>query len=133
VDIWPLLTGVQGELKRDAFLYFNDHDLQCARLGRWKLHMARLNVPLYTPIPAKGRYNLPLPNPELYDLTLDPEESYDRAERNPEVVADIRERANRLIRSFSTDVISIYERTQTLKVAPTPVGALPVEIETQSP
>jgi arylsulfatase A-like enzyme len=128
VDIWPLLTGVSGEVNRDVFLYFNDHDLQCARLGSWKLHIGRLNVPLYTPIPAQGRYNLPLPNPELYDMTLDPQEGYDRAERNPQVVADIRARADRLIRTFNDDVVGIYERTLTRKVAQTPAGALPVEL-----
>jgi len=44
--------------------------------------------------------NLPLKSPELYDLTLDPEESYDIAEKHPEVVADIRRRIERLINGF---------------------------------
>jgi hypothetical protein len=61
-------------------------------------------------------------------MTLDPQEGYDRAERNPQVVADIRARADRLIRTFNDDVVGIYERTLTRKVAQTPAGALPVEV-----
>src|SRR5262249_47567862 len=42
-DIWPLLSGAKQELEREALLYFDDVHLQCARLGRYKLHIARYN------------------------------------------------------------------------------------------
>jgi arylsulfatase A-like enzyme len=127
VDIWPLLTGVQTEVRREAFLYFNDDYLQCARLGQWKLHLARFNVPMFTPVPARGRVNLPLPRPELYDMVNDPEESYDRADRNPLIVASIRAQVDRLITTFPQSIIDTYRDTMSRKVHGTPVGALPEE------
>ena len=83
VDIWPLLTAKQPALEREAFLYFDDVYLQCARCGKWKLHIARHNVMVYNPAPQAGRISLPLAKPELYDLTADPSESYDVAAGNP--------------------------------------------------
>jgi arylsulfatase A-like enzyme len=127
VDIWHLLTGVQTEVRREAFLYFNDDYLQCARLGQWKLHLARFNVPMFTPVPARGRVNLPLPRPELYDMVNDPEESYDRADRNPLIVASIRAQVDRLITTFPQSIIDTYRDTMSRKVHGTPVGALPEE------
>src|SRR5438094_1670239 len=73
IDIWPLLTGQTESIEREALLYFDDWQLQCARLGRWKLHVARYNSDAYGPSPAGGRMNLPLANPELYDIDDDPE------------------------------------------------------------
>jgi arylsulfatase len=127
VDIWPLLTGALAEMQRDVFLYFNDLDVQCARMGRWKLHLSRYNVPMYTPLPRNGRLNLPLPRPELYDVVSDPEESYDRADRNPAVVAEIRARVDWLVKTFPRDVIDVYNQTMAKQVEETPAGALPIE------
>ncbi|HEU0141137.1 MAG TPA: sulfatase [Bryobacteraceae bacterium] len=127
IDIWPLMTNVTDNLPREVFLYFNDIYLQCARLGPWKLHMARYNVPMFTPVPERGRCNLPLPYPELYNLVADPTEAYDRARRNPSVVNEIRERVERLIRTFPDDVFYAYSDTQRRKVHDTPADALPIE------
>src|SRR5436309_849158 len=41
IDIWPLLTGKATQLEREALLYFDNWNLQCARWGKWKLHFAR--------------------------------------------------------------------------------------------
>jgi arylsulfatase len=127
VNIWPLMTGEQNDVERDVLLYFNDIFLHCARYGAWKLHLSRFNMPMFLPEPVKGRRNLPLPKPELYNLVEDPEESYDRSDRNPEIVADIRARAERLIRTFPESIIRTYEDTRKLRVEPTPVNAPPVE------
>jgi arylsulfatase A len=127
VDIWPMLNGQQADVDRDAFLYFNDVYLQAARVGQWKLHIARYTVPMFTPEPRQGRQNLPLPSPELYNVVQDPEESYDRAERNPAVVAEIRSRVDRIIRTFPRDVLSTYTDSMKRKVFYTPPDALPVE------
>jgi len=43
MEIWPLLTGEKQQLEREALLYFDNNHLQCARLGRYKLHVARYN------------------------------------------------------------------------------------------
>jgi arylsulfatase len=127
VDITPYLSGSQADTGRDVFLYFNDWDLQCARLGRWKLHLARYNVPLYTPLPARGRANLPLPRAELYDMINDPAEAYDRSEANLPAVAEIRAQVDRLIATFPDPVPEIYRQTKVRPVLDTPSGSLPQE------
>jgi arylsulfatase A len=83
IDIWPILSGQREELEREALLYFDNIHLQCARWGRWKLHVARYNTFAYNPAPPGGRQNFPVDPPELYDLLNDPDESYDVAPENP--------------------------------------------------
>jgi arylsulfatase len=127
MDIWPQMTGLQPATVREAFLYFNDYYLQCARVGPWKLHLARFDVPMFMPVPARGRTNLPLPRPELYNVVADPEESYDRAERYPAIAASIRSQVERLIRTFPDDVVEAHRQTMARQVEDTPAGALPIE------
>jgi arylsulfatase A len=127
IDIWPLLSGQKDDLTREVFLYFNDVYVQCARYGYWKLHVARYNTAAYSPNPPGGRLNLPLPHPELYNLFADPQESYDRAERNPEVVADIQARIASLIRTFPPPIVGAWEDTMRIQVEDTPADSLPVE------
>src|SRR6202022_2690355 len=100
IDIWPLLSGAKKVLDREALLYFDNLYLQCARLGRYKLHIARYNSVAYSPPPAIGRVNLPLKSPELYDLLNDPDESYDVAPEHPELVREIQSRIERLMATF---------------------------------
>jgi arylsulfatase len=126
VDIWPILTGDRDEVDRDVFLYFDSVYLQCARLGRWKLHMTRYNSKAWSPVPAGGRVNLPLPKPELYDVVSDPQESYDCASQHPDIVADIRARVDRLIPTFPPGIIDAWQTTLSQKVLDAPVDGLPV-------
>lgn len=125
IDIWPLLTGQKKELEREAFLYFDNLYLQCARRGRYKLHISRYNSFVYSPPPTDGRTNLPL-KPELYDVVNDPEESYDIAPEHPEIVADLQGRIERLMQTFPEDIRTAYSSTMIKPVAPTATGALPV-------
>ena len=125
IDIWPMLTGSTAELTREVFLYFNYWDIQCARMGNWKLHVSRHNAAAYSPSPTAGLMNLPLPNPELYDLASDPEEGYDRAGDYPEVAAAIRARIEAILPSFPAEVRGSWAGTQARHVYATPVGALP--------
>lgn len=127
IDVWPMMAGWEAEIQREAFLYFNDVYLQCARLGPWKLHISRFNVPMFTPEPPRGRVNLPLPRPELYNVVEDPEEGYDRAERNPAIVGEIQSRIDRLIRTFPDYIADAYETTRKRGVEDTPANSLPVE------
>jgi arylsulfatase A len=127
VDIWPVMTGEKEVVDRDAFLYFDYWDLQCARLGRWKLHMARHNTFPWSPDPAGGRYNLPLPRPELYDMEQDPEESYDLAEQNPQAVEAILARVNEMRWSFPEQVQWAWSETFSRQVLGTASGALPIQ------
>jgi len=125
IDIWPILTGQKREIEREALLYFDDWQVQCARWGRWKLHFARYNSAAYSPAPPGGRINLPLPAPELYDLENDPDESYDVAPENPKVVAEIRARVERLVEGFPQEVRNSYRETKAKQVDPSSVGQVP--------
>jgi arylsulfatase A len=131
VDIWPLLTNQGSSPEREVFLYFNDEYLQCARLGDWKLHVARYDVPMFTPTPQRGRRNLPLARQELYNVLSDSHESYDRAERNPAIVANIRAGIERVMSTMPPGVQHTYRDTLAHRVEDTPVGALPVEKDPQ--
>lgn len=126
IDIWPLMTGDRGESNRDVLLYFDQWHIQCARLGKWKLHVARYNTPPWTPDPKPGRFNLPLPQPELYDLEADPEESYDVSADNQMIVAYIRARIEALVPTFPQDVGDAWRNTMQTPVDYTPPGAWPV-------
>ncbi len=125
IDIWPLLSGARDRLDRDVLLYFDEWNLQCARLERWKLHLARYNAMAYTPAPPGGRVNLPLRTLELYDVENDPDESYDVAPAHPDVVRDIRTRVERMLPGFPEEVQRAYAETQQRDVDPSNVGALP--------
>ncbi len=126
VDIWPLLSGEKAEVERDALLYFDAGNLQCARLGRWKLHVSRYNIPPWIPEPKEGQMILPLPHPELYNVDASPDESFDEAAENPQVVADIRARIEALIPTFPIDIQNFWYATMSKKVEETPAGAYPV-------
>ena len=60
IDIWPLLHGDKSSIEREPLLYFDNWDLQCARMMHWKLHVARHNTGAYMPAPAIGRRSYPL-------------------------------------------------------------------------
>lgn len=125
IDIWPLLAGQKNELDREALLYFDNVHLQCARLGRYKLHVARYNSMAYSPPPAKGRVNLPLKSPELYDLLTDPDESYDIASERPQVVKEIQTRMERLIAGFPENIRKAWEETMARSTGNAATGAVP--------
>jgi len=126
IDIWPILSGEKKSIERDALLYFDNWDLQCARWNMWKLHVARHNSSTYSAAPAGGRHNYVLPRPELYNLVDDPEESYDVAPSHPEIVARIQERIEKLMAGFPEPVKQAYAESKARKVDPaTPIGARP--------
>ena len=126
VDITTMLTGEAESVDREPFFYFDNCDLQCVRQGRWKLHVARNNTPPWTAEPAGGRMNLPLQNPELYDVIADPQESYDVAAEHPEIVWPLRAKIDAAIRTFPSDVQSAWRNTLSRLVNGSPAGAWPV-------
>jgi arylsulfatase A-like enzyme len=124
IDIWPMLSGQKPEMEREALLYFDDVHLQCARLGKYKLHISRYNSVTYSPAPAAGRLNLPLKSPELYDLIADPDESYDVSAQHPGVVADIQARVERLMAGFPDGIRKAYSETKARKTWTSATGAV---------
>jgi arylsulfatase A len=128
VDIAPVLTGAAKDVDRPLFLYFSGWDLQCARLGPWKLHMSRGNVPAYTAEPKVGFFNLRLLNPELYNVDTDPEEAEDLSAQNPSTVADIQQRVARMLPSLPAEVQTAWTRTQNTPVYPNEPGSYPTPI-----
>jgi len=129
VDIWPILSGEKPQVPRDVFIYMRGWDIQCARWGSWKLHVTRSNTPAWAPMPAEGLRNLPLPQPELYNMERDVDESYDVAAYNPGIVADIWNRIEALVATFPQAIQDTWRETLSLRVRNTPSGALPVEAE----
>jgi arylsulfatase len=125
IDIWPLLSGSKKSIEREALLMFEGLDLQCARLGEWKLHVARPNSQIYNPAPAGGRRNLPLPHPELYRVSSDADESYDLSPENPEVVKEISARIDRILAGMPEAVRKARAQTTGIKPGRSWEGALP--------
>ncbi|MEZ5355815.1 MAG: sulfatase [Bryobacteraceae bacterium] len=126
IDIWPMLTGARPNIEREALLMFDLMDLQCARWGKWKLHLARRNVQIYNPAPAAGAMTLPLPAPELYDVTTDVDESYDVAEENPSVVAEMRGRIDRVMAGMPDEVRKAWAETSAKKTRKTWPGQVTI-------
>jgi arylsulfatase A len=130
IDIWPLLHGDKESIDRAPLLYFDNWDLQCARWMNWKLHIARHNTAAYTPAPPGGRHSYLLPKPELYNLENDPDESYDVAPENPQIVAQIQAKIGEMLKGFPEPVQKAYAEAQARKADPsTPTGAYPRQIQ----
>jgi len=127
VDISSVLTGVASSTDRDVFLFMDGWNIQCARWGKWKLHVTRNNAIAWSPAPAGGIKNLPLFQPELYNVETDVDESYDVAVHHPQVVALIRDKMEAVIATFPQWIQDNWHQTLLLKVYDMPAGALPVE------
>ena len=125
IDIWPMLTGQQDALARDVLLYFDSWNLQCARVGPWKLHVARYNSPPWVAQPRDGRVNLPLAQPELYHIESDPSESYESSDAHPEVVKYIQERIRSALPSFPAQVQEQWALTRARRTQPASIGSMP--------
>jgi hypothetical protein len=68
---------------------------------------------------------LPLQAPELYDLELDPQESYDVGPENPQVVAQIRTRIDKVMAGMPDEIQQRWRESQAMKVNAHPVGQYP--------
>ncbi len=132
VDILPVLSGATESVPRPLYLYFHEWDLQCARMGKWKIHVARGNAASYGPTPAVGRMNLRLMFPELYDMELDPDESYNVAQENQRVVRDMQSRINAMLPSLPAQVQASWKATMARPVDPNKDGEWPTMADTDS-
>ncbi len=117
-NIWPLMTGARAgkgsSSDSNLFLYFDSWNLQCARMGPWKLHLTRYNTPPWIPLPDNWRVNLPLADPELYNLEDDPAETTDMAPYHPDIVATITARVQAMLPSFPSTVQSVWASTMSI-------------------
>ena len=101
-SILPFLLG-NGKAPDSLYLFFDGAYLQTARAGRWKIHVARWNIPRYTAASGQQK-NLRLATPELYDMNLDLSESYDVAAQNPSVVSALKARILAALRTFPEEI-----------------------------
>jgi arylsulfatase A len=124
VDISALLSGKQRELERAPILYFDGLNVQCARWGKWKLHLSRYNNVTYSPAPAGGRKNVRLGQPELYDVVTDRDESFDVAAGNPQVVAKILAEVEKLMAGFPEEIRKAYAEVKDRPASTRPAGAV---------
>ena len=125
VDAWPLFTG-ENSVDREILLYFDSWDVQCARMGPWKLHLSRDNMPPWLESPPEGRMNLPLDPMELYDIEKDPDESYECSAEHPEVVTEIMARVQTQMRTFPMEVQNSWNDTRCRRSVNASAGARPI-------
>jgi arylsulfatase A len=126
VDMSSLLTGGQELEHPEPVLYFSSlkgYGFQCARKGKWKVRVAQWTKETYM-LGRDAGENLALVKPELYDLDNDPGESYDMADRHPEIVKAITATLDGQIATFPEHVVTTYNK---MKSSPahvsTPAGS----------
>jgi uncharacterized sulfatase len=108
LDLWPVLGGAATGVGQRPLYFFHDYDVEAVRLGPWKYIDSNSHyvwpAPLDKPDTPGGKalggrdYRPPgaaaaVPTlgawPLLYHLGRDPEEAYNVAEGNPQVVSDL--------------------------------------------
>ncbi len=99
----PFLLGKQKNSPENLYLFFDKEFLQTARFGKWKIHVARWNVPRYF-AGAGNQINQKLSAPELYDMSVDMGESYNQAARYPEIVKDLQTRIAAALKTFPAEI-----------------------------
>jgi arylsulfatase A-like enzyme len=99
----PFLLGQQRKAPENLYLLFDKEFLQTARFGRWKIHVARWSIPRYTAASAQ-QTNIRLTRPELFDMTVDPGENFNVADRQAEVVRDLQARIAAALRTFPAEI-----------------------------
>jgi arylsulfatase A len=131
-DLSPLLTGGADRLQRGTLLYFavsdNQQVLECARKDGWKMRVAQGTGEIYINDWLGGscgqKRHFILPKPELYNLELDPAESYDVAVDYPEKIRELEREIEDLIPTFPENVQRAWSELKTNPGSPfTPPGA----------
>lgn len=89
-DLSSVLIGTETKGPRSSFYYWSTKaELSAVRSGKWKLHLQKSDPVLYWN-PTET-----LEHPELYNLDADVSEKYDVAQKNPAIVAQLKEMAQK--------------------------------------
>jgi len=102
-NILPFLLGQAEAPPEELYLFFDGAYLQTARMGRWKIHLARWNIPRYTAASSQQK-NALLATPELFDMNVDLSESYDVAPQHPDIVTRLRSTVLDKLRTFPDEI-----------------------------
>jgi arylsulfatase A-like enzyme len=99
VNILPLMEAREGANPRDHFFFYYGRGLRAIRQGRWKLYFPH-GFNSYRGVEPgadgyPGPYNFTMVGLELYDLERDIRETNDVAEKNPNVVRELQELAEK--------------------------------------
>jgi arylsulfatase A-like enzyme len=87
VSLTPLFTGKSiARSPEEPFYYYNCENLQCVRVGDWKIHLPRTKAQI--PFWALKKQP-PIKTAELYNLASDQAEKNDVAAQYPERVAEM--------------------------------------------
>jgi arylsulfatase A len=133
MDISAVLIEGKQASEHKPVLYFSPmgdrgFDLHCIRRRQWKLRLAQgIGGEIYlNDRTTQSRTSGWLATPELYDVGLDPAESYDVAQMHPEVVADLTRELEALMATFPQPVVDAYAalKKKTGNIS-TPPGASP--------
>ena len=103
VDQTEFLAG--GDSAREEMFFYRGRELYAVRQGEFKLHLITQGA--YGKTAAKRTV---LPEPELYNLAIDPRERFDVAAEHPDVVAAIRKRADEFVGSFDPPASHLESR-----------------------
>lgn len=108
-NILPILLGSESESPHEFLYYYNGTNLQAVREGNWKLHLPRTvkDQPFWSKNPQhEWKGFVTLKELRLFDLTKDPGEKHNVADRFPDVVTRLQKQAE-IIRAELGDVRTI--------------------------
>ncbi|HZY61378.1 MAG TPA: sulfatase-like hydrolase/transferase [Edaphobacter sp.] len=133
IDISTVLLHQEEKLERKPILYFSPMgnggvDIHCIRKESWKLRVAQaINGDIYINDRTTGAHGSKwLQRPELYDLSRDPEESYDVAKYHPDLIKELMDELEKQMPSFPPHVVEAYAKLKQNKGdISTPPGASP--------
>lgn len=102
------------------------NDIHCIRAGAWKLRVAQNDGDTHINDYATGSNNYLLARPELYRIDRDPCESYDVAQKYPEIVDFLQNELARLVLTLPLETQAEYNKLkQNVASIVTPPGAAP--------
>jgi arylsulfatase A-like enzyme len=133
VDKSEVLLEGKRATQQKAVLYFSPMgnrglDIHCIRRQEWKLRVAQgIGGEVYlNDRSTAAKKSAWLARPELYNVALDPAESYDVAKLHPEIVSGLLSDLEALMPTFPADVVEAYTALKANRGATTtPPGASP--------